>query len=211
MLRVFKPSGEELLATQLSAFAERVGAGDQPIRALDLKRHLQGLRGRPRFQQRLLLSDGQILLDDAVLSGPMDVQFILLPFSESSAEQVEHLCQAAAGNDIPTLEKLLQRPQDPNLQHHGSSPLSLAVSRGSLEAVRLLLEAGADKDSASGGGITAMHLASWHGHVEIVRLLLEAKADRDRADHMGETPMSVASRRDNTEIIQLLRGAGEDS
>ena len=68
MLKVFKASGEEVLASQFADFVENMGAGEQPIRVLDLKRHLFSLCGQPRFRQRLLLPDGQILSDDATLN-----------------------------------------------------------------------------------------------------------------------------------------------
>ena len=68
MLRVFKASGEEVLAMQFAEFVEQLGPGTEPIRALRLKHHLQGLCGQPRFRQRLLLLDGQILSDDAALT-----------------------------------------------------------------------------------------------------------------------------------------------
>ena len=71
MFRVFKASGEEVLAIQFAAIKERICGGDQPIRVLDLKRHLQGLCGQPRFRQRLLLPDGQMLPEDAVPRNPV--------------------------------------------------------------------------------------------------------------------------------------------
>ena len=70
MFRVFKASGEEVLAIQFAALKERICGGDQPIRVLDLKRHLQGLCGQPRFRQQLLLPDGQMLPEDAVPRKP---------------------------------------------------------------------------------------------------------------------------------------------
>ena len=119
MLRVFQASGEEVLKLDVDDLAEVAGVGEQPVRARDLKRYLQGLCGLPRFRQRLLLPDGQILLDDAVVDGPIDLQLILLPFSPSSEDQIRELVLAAGlGNtDILVVEQLLHRPQDPNLEH----------------------------------------------------------------------------------------------
>ena len=204
MLRVFKASGEEVLALQLAAFGETIGAGEQATRIFDLKHYLQSVCGQPRFRQRLLLPDGQILPDDAVLDGPTDVQLILLPFCPSSRDQVERLCDAADENDLPTLEQLLQRPQDPNLEYYGSTPLQGAAFCGSVDAVRLLLEACADKDWASTTGRTPLYEASLNGHADVVRVLLEAKADKDKANNLGATATSVASKNGHAEVVRIL-------
>ena len=91
MLRAFKPSGEEVLAIQFAKFVEVIDVPEQPVRALDLKRHLQGLCGQPRFKQRLLLADGQTLSDDDPLNGPLELQLILLPFITSSDDDMDQL------------------------------------------------------------------------------------------------------------------------
>ena len=97
---------------------------EQPVRIRTVKRHLQHLCGQPRFRQRLLLPDGEMLSDDVVLLGPLDVQLILLPFEASSEAQVAQLQQAARKNHTATMEELLQRPQDPDLGPEGlTSPL----------------------------------------------------------------------------------------
>ena len=146
MLGVFKASGEEVLEVQFADLVDKIAAGKQHIRVLDLKRHLQSLYGEARFRQRLVLADGKLLSDDDVLSGPMDVQLILLPFSPTSNEQVQQLWKAAGDNDVAALEMLLQRPQDPSLKFARGAPLHHAAETGSVEAVSLLLQACADKD-----------------------------------------------------------------
>ena len=49
----------------------------------DLKLHLQKFCGHPRFRQRLLQENGQILPDAAVLDAPCRLQLVLLGFAES--------------------------------------------------------------------------------------------------------------------------------
>ena len=213
MLRVFHASGEEALALQVGDFTQTTGAGEQPIRqrirALDLKRYLQGCCGQPRFRQRLLLSDGTILPDDAVLDGPVDLQLILLPLSPSSQEEAAQLCDAALRNDIHTLERLLAKPQDPNLDDHRETPLVFACLSGSMQSVRLLLEAGADTERINADGATALFMASQKGRPEIVRVLLEAAADVDKANRRT-TPLQTASLSGHVEVVRLLLDAKAD-
>ena len=73
------------------------------------------------------------------------------------------------------VEALLQQPENPDLKEaHRTSPLWLASQGNHVEVLRLLLEAGADKNFATKTGITALMHASQEGHVEVSRLLLEA-------------------------------------
>ena len=120
MLRVFKASGEAALTISFTDCVKTVPDG-KPIHVLAIKRHLQRLIGQPRFKQRLVLPDGQMLSDDAALEGPMDVQLILQAFEASSLDQIKQLQQTARDNNIPAMEQLLQRPQDPDLDLGGAS------------------------------------------------------------------------------------------
>ena len=159
MLRVFKASGEEVLAVQFAEFIEKLGLGGQPVRALDLKRHLHSLCGHPRFRQRLLLPNGQTLLDYVELTEPVDIQLILLPFTRAQGDHKLLFIRAVQENDVRTLERFLQSPQDPNVEYGRMTPLRLAAFRGAVGAVRLLLEAGANKDQADELGRTALSFA----------------------------------------------------
>ena len=67
----------------------------------------------------------------------------------------------------------------------------IASWKGRLEVARLLLEAGADKDSATEDGTTSLGMASHDGHLIIVLLLLEANADKDKANNNGPTQMGI--------------------
>ena len=70
--------------------------------------------------------------------------------------------------------------------------------------MRLLLEAGADKDFANNNGDTALMIASRDGHLEAVRLLLEAGANEDIADTDGDTALMIASLHGYLEVVRLL-------
>ena len=121
MLRVFKVSGEIALAIPFEEFLQIACLNNESATVLDVKRHLQRSMGQPRFRQCLVLPDGRILSDHDVLGGPTDVQLALLQFEACSDDQIRHLQQTAQVNDIAAMERLLQRPQDPDLQLDGSS------------------------------------------------------------------------------------------
>jgi ankyrin repeat protein len=85
---------------------------------------------------------------------------------------------ACAGGDVATLRGLLT--SEPSLAHErnaeGSTGLHLAV--GQVDAVRLLLEHGADPNTRDvGDNASALHFAAGAGDLEAVRALLDAGGD----------------------------------
>ena len=159
----------------------------QPVRAL--KQHLHGLCGLPRFRQRLLCLDDDVVLDDEHTMRPGEVQVVRLNFCPASKEQVTALRDAARSGRAAEV----QRPQDPDsVSVDHPAPLFLAAEHGHLEVTRLLLEASADKDKASQDG-TPLFIAARNGQLEVVRLLLEAHADKDKAADGGYTPLLIAA------------------
>jgi ankyrin repeat protein len=83
---------------------------------------------------------------------------------------------------------------------------------GKVEAVRVLLEAGADVRKSNGIGQTPLHLASSKGHLEIVQALLEAGAGADvrKGDKVGDSPISRACKGKHFEVFRALVEAGGD-
>ena len=137
MLRVFKASGEEILAIGFEEFLAMSSGSERPDRAGSLKCHVQRVTGQSRFKQRLLLLDGHMLSDEFVFRGPADVQLVLQHVAASSQEQIRQLQEAACSNDIQAMEKLLQRPQDPDLEIGGLPPaLHSACGQGHAQAAR---------------------------------------------------------------------------
>jgi ankyrin repeat protein len=71
--------------------------------------------------------------------------------------------------------------------HHGWTGLHEAAKRGQADAVRLLLEHGADPNAREAGDNTsALHWAAATGHLENVRALLEAGSDVHGAGDVHE-------------------------
>ena len=82
---------------------------------------------------------------------------------------------------------------------------------GNLEAVRALLEAGADSDfRGDHDSYTAIMSAAQNGHVEVAGLLLAAGADKDSQGGDGYTALGFAAANGHFEIARLLLEAGAD-
>lgn len=123
--------------------------------------------------------------------------------------------KACFEGDVDVLRALLAN--DPNLVRartddvSGSTGLHLAAGAGHLDAVRLLLERGADPNTRDvGDNIYPLHLAAANRHVEVVRGLLDAGGDvHGFGDvHNGDT-IGWAAAAGNEAVLQLLieRGA----
>ena len=85
------------------------------------------------------------------------------------------------------------------------APLADAVMRQDGEAVRTLLESGADVDAPRGDGMTALHWAARHGDLPTARRLLAAGADPEAATRLGRhTPLHVASRAGHARVVAAL-------
>ena len=89
--------------------------------------------------------------------------------------------------------------------------LIYASAKGHTEALKTLVEAGADVNVKSQDGVTILMIASGKGHTEIVESLLEAGADVNVKDEDGDTALIFASRWGHTEVVKALLEAGADA
>ena len=140
MLSVLMASGKELAAIPV----------EQLTNVEMLKKDLQKLCGVPRFRQRLIEQDGTCLEDHVILDTARAVHLLLLPFAVSG-EGARALTEACAKGLVSKVQELLQFPIDPNCRGFNDdglfvTPIIVASHKGHVEVVRLLLEAGADKN-----------------------------------------------------------------
>jgi len=116
---------------------------------------------------------------------------------------------AAAGGHLAVMRVLLERGADIDAPgRFGRAPLHAALPHP--EAVRLLLDCGAQLEACDKREWTALHWSVADGHCESARLLLERGADVDAAGSNGWTPLFLAARNEQLELVSLLLGAGAD-
>jgi uncharacterized protein len=93
---------------------------------------------------------------------------------------------------------------------HGHTPLMDAAKSGNVEAVKDLLNRGADLEAKSEKSKTALHYAAANGYVEIVNLLLGQGAVVDARDRDWHTPLMLAAIYGCNHTVQSLVTNGAD-
>ncbi len=147
------------------------------------------------------LSDLNFNLSAAVKNWEFTSEFFN-SYEESRSGSLYPLVQRG---DIETLAAYLNAGADPNelrMSDADISPLSLAVSVGSEEAVGTLIEYGADINFTHADGDSLLHRSATRGMVSITERLLESGADATARNQMGLTPKMSA-------IVAGLRHSGE--
>ena len=90
-----------------------------------------------------------------------------------------------------------------------SSPIADAAMKGNREAVRALIQQGADVNAAQGDGMSALHWAADKGDAELTELLVYAGANPGAVTRIGQyTPLHLASRAGSAAAVQALLKAG---
>ena len=94
----------------------------------------------------------------------------------------------------------------------GFTPLHLAAFFGKDEAVRLLIDRGADVDARGTGWMkgTALHSAASGNHIEVMRALLDAGADPNTKQSHGFVPLHAVAQNGSLEGVDLLLAHGAD-
>jgi uncharacterized protein len=88
----------------------------------------------------------------------------------------------------------------------GDFPINIASTRGVLEEVIILLEAGADIDQRGEHGYTPLHNAVEQSHKAVVEHLLASGAKPKVVNDDGLTPAQLARMLNEHEILLLLQG-----
>lgn len=155
-------------------------------------------------------SFGMLPLHRAVQCGnPSVVEYLIL------ADSGAHIDDVAPASNGP-----MQLGQSPTTAFviQGLTPVFVAVAYGKAEALRLLLEAGANinvtatttRRHTDDGKITPLHIATIKGHSDAVQLLLDYGVDSEGSGEQvwKYTPLHMAAMGGHVEIVKLLLSKG---
>lgn len=131
--------------------------------------------------------------------------------AEESAAFAEEVFERARRGDAPMLARLLSGGLPADLRNHkGDTLLMLASYHGHHDAVRVLLEQGADPLIANDNGQLPIAGAAFKGDLAMIRLLLEHGVPVDAAAADGRTALMLAAMFNRLEIIDYLLAQGAD-
>ncbi len=89
------------------------------------------------------------------------------------------------------------------------SPVADAAMKGDREAVRTLIQQGADVNAAQGDGMSALHWAADKGDAEMTAMLVYAGANPGAVTRIGQyTPLHLASRAGSAPAVRALLAVG---
>ena len=122
---------------------------------------------------------------------------------------------AAVANDAPTLALALELGASARnvTSRYDGTALIAAAHLGHVEAVRLLVGAGAPLDHVNNLGWTALIESIVLGdggarHTATLKALVDAGADVNLPDRQGSTPVALARQRGYAAMVAILEGAG---
>ena len=128
------------------------------------------------------------------------------PHLESTGK---HLYDAVRRGDVAELRELSKHcpPSDADAAINykgafGNTPLMSAVARGEINAVRVLIAAGANVHVADKFGSTPLHHAARCGHLPICEMLVKAGARHDAHNKHNKSPIDYA--REHTNVVIYL-------
>ncbi|MSO21371.1 MAG: ankyrin repeat domain-containing protein [Acidobacteria bacterium] len=127
---------------------------------------------------------------------------------------------ATASMEIPAMKFLLANGADPMLgMNNNTTPLMVIAGLGyldvqdrtkqqwasALEAVKMLVELGADVNAVGDNGFTALHGAAYVGAGDIIKYLVSKGAKLEALDKFGQTPLSIAEGVITTGIVDFSK------
>lgn len=152
------------------------------------------------------------LVLSAAYAGALNVLDVIV-----ARHPVLDIFEAAVAGDAARIRHLAAA--DPGLVQavngDGFMPLHLAAHYGRVDALKALIEQGADVSATMPSQVpfvpanTALHAAIAGGpHKEVIRHLVDAGADVNKPDSLGATPLHSAAFHNDTELVALLLERG---
>jgi ankyrin repeat protein len=118
------------------------------------------------------------------------------------------LYQAVVNNDTTTIQDLVGKGGNVNfVKQQGWVKVNLlitAVNKKNIEAVKVLLQNGADVNWEDGFNTTALMYAASIGNIPIIKHLLDNGADIKHKDKQGNDAISTAKQAKQNDVVKLL-------
>jgi ankyrin repeat protein len=115
------------------------------------------------------------------------------------------LLSAIDSGDLAGIGEALKNVDDINAGQGGGTALMLSAYNGNLDAVRLLLDSGADPNiQESVQNMTALMLAASEGHKDVAEFLLQRRADPNMTNSYGANALMFAASKDSYELAESL-------
>ncbi|KAL7530933.1 hypothetical protein ACHAXR_003756, partial [Thalassiosira sp. AJA248-18] len=147
-------------------------------------------------------------MDDDLEKGLVGVEQPLKQVGRPSYGAVEF----HGGSSKMVIPKQFIEPVYPQNSHEmvRVTGLIFAASKGDIDEMRSIINAGLDPNTGDYDHRTALHVAASEGHVGAVKKLLESGARANVADRWHETPLDGAAKNGQKEIASILvAAAGE--
>ncbi|WP_159461948.1 ankyrin repeat domain-containing protein [Salirhabdus sp. Marseille-P4669] len=123
-------------------------------------------------------------------------------------DQIIDVVNAIMEGNNDYLKVQLENGLDPNsVDENGTELLYISVSSNNLEAVKMLLSAGAEYEFE---GITPLMIAAENGNIDILNVLIEAGGDINKIANGTETALILAVRAGHADMVQELINYGVD-
>ena len=109
-------------------------------------------------------------------------------------------------------KRLIYFSEHTNLGTYKNSPLMLAVYKGNIHIVKILLDSGANVNASNGWGITPLMKAAANPKcsVQLTKLLIKEGADATITNRLGQSALHFAVSSDSEECVKVLVAAGAD-
>ncbi len=140
----------------------------------------------------------------------LHVAFVVLNLALLQAASPTEVIEAIRNNDLTVLQRIAPGSKEVNEPtDRGTTPLMYAAGFGSIEGVRMLIDAGANVNARNAFGGTAL---MWGiGNPAKVKLLIAKGADVNARSKSGATPLLLAAHQDGSEpVVRMLLAAGAD-
>lgn len=135
---------------------------------------------------------------------------IALACWSSAPAQASKLGDAVGAGDLAQVKLLIASGTDVNKGDMFGAPLHIAVSRGNVEIVTALLDAGANIEAKGTNGARPLHAAALTNRADVAKLLIARHAQIELRDNNGMTPLLIAASNGKTDVAEILLDAGAD-